>query len=367
MDTFRICAFETKYTGAEDALRAIFQAGMPANLTLRELDDPPPADSSLSTLDPGSGFLHVICSCVQKEQLSLASSFVDILFEFGASWILLDSKNRTPGCICLERELPYNFYEKFVRAGVRSEIFLSKMLEDESSDDLETQEEHGPEDNQSRFLHDSLKYTPSRLETSEQDGVMMDWEKPIMKRSAEKIVQQGATVLNIGFGLGIIDTYIQQRKPARHYIVEAHPDVLAKMRESGWYDNPKIVVLEGTWRNVLPRLIDRNITFDGIYYDTFSEHYRDMKDLFDLICGLLSFEGVFSYFNGLGADRQICYDVYKEVVRFDIQDYGLEVKYENLSVDLSASEFNGLKRPYFNVKEYALPLITFMTDELDSE
>ena len=60
-------------------------------------------------------------------------------------------------------------------------------------------------------------------------------------------------VLNVGFGLGIvrflylfvdypliyhsslkIDTLFQSLCPARHVIIEAHPDVLAHMRTTGW-------------------------------------------------------------------------------------------------------------------------------------
>lgn len=36
---------------------------------------------------------------------------------------------------------------------------------------------------------------------------------------------QGGDVLNVGFGLGIIDTAIQSHRPRSHTIIEAHPDV----------------------------------------------------------------------------------------------------------------------------------------------
>jgi len=35
----------------------------------------------------------------------------------------------------------------------------------------------------------------------------------------------GRAVLNIGFGMGIVDNALQRRKPSRHVIVEAHPAV----------------------------------------------------------------------------------------------------------------------------------------------
>jgi type IV protein arginine methyltransferase len=49
-----------------------------------------------------------------------------------------------------------------------------------------------------------------------------------MKRHAEIICPtKGLHVLNVGFGMGIIDSYIQERhEPASHTIIEAHPDVV---------------------------------------------------------------------------------------------------------------------------------------------
>lgn len=41
-------------------------------------------------------------------------------------------------------------------------------------------------------------------------------------------------VLNIGFGMGLVDSALQSRKPKRHVIVEAHPDVWQRMIEDGW-------------------------------------------------------------------------------------------------------------------------------------
>ena len=39
----------------------------------------------------------------------------------------------------------------------------------------------------------------------------------------------GGDVLNVGFGLGLVDLAIQSNNPRSHTIVEAHPDVLRKV------------------------------------------------------------------------------------------------------------------------------------------
>jgi len=41
-------------------------------------------------------------------------------------------------------------------------------------------------------------------------GVMMDWEAPLMKRHAEIICEGRGDVLNIGFGMGIVDGCIAE-------------------------------------------------------------------------------------------------------------------------------------------------------------
>lgn len=362
MDCFELCAFRTPQEGAADALRLILGAGMPVNIRVGELRE----DSG--DFDPYAGLLHLVCTYANPETTELAVQFIDILLEYGANWMLLDGHNRTPGDIAYDLQKP-ELYAKLVRAGVTSEIVLQKLLEDndDSEDEEEQQQQLGFTDTQSNpvegtqsvFLKNQLEFDNHTLQTSEQDGVMMDWETPIMKRSAELITREGSAVLNIGFGMGIIDTFIQELKPRTHYIVEAHPQVLAKMREWGWYEKPGVVILEGTWKQQLPKLLDQGIQFDGIYYDTFSEHYKDMLLLFDRIVGLLSFDGVFSYFNGLGADRQICYDVYKQVAMFNLKDYGLQVEFEEIPVNVEQSTWDGIKREYFKLKSYALPKVTF--------
>ena len=43
-------------------------------------------------------------------------------------------------------------------------------------------------------------------------------------------------VLNVGFGMGIIDGALQRRGPGEHVIIEAHPRVYEAMQAAGWTD-----------------------------------------------------------------------------------------------------------------------------------
>ena len=59
------------------------------------------------------------------------------------------------------------------------------------------------------------------------------------------------------------------------------------MKIDGWYEKPNVIILEGRWQDKLNGLLssssssEASVFFDGIYYDTFLEHYQDMLELFD--------------------------------------------------------------------------------------
>ncbi len=61
--------------------------------------------------------------------------------------------------------------------------------------------------------------------------------------------------------------------------------------------------------------------YDAIYFDTLGEDYSQLCDFFtEYVPGLLESKGVFSFFNGQGANRRICYDIYKSVVVAPLRD-----------------------------------------------
>ena len=43
---------------------------------------------------------------------------------------------------------------------------------------------------------------------------------------------------------------------------------------------------------------------------------------------------MFGFFHGLGADRQICYDVYTKVAEVHLSDAGLDVDWIDVDVDM---------------------------------
>jgi protein arginine N-methyltransferase 2 len=83
---------------------------------------------------------------------------------------------------------------------------------------------------------------------------------------------------------------------------------------------------EGRWQDILPKLVAQGVVLDGIYYDTFAEDYAALKEFFaEYVVQLLAPDGVFGWYNGLGADRQICYDVYTKVRHVRLVQDGVTV------------------------------------------
>ena len=137
------------------------------------------------------------------------------------------------------------------------------------------------------FLASRLRYEGTegdeRCVDSEGNGVMMGWELPIMQETARLLCLDRASldappaegegadddyaVLNVGFGLGLVDKELQKCKPKRHTIIEPHPDVLAFARSRGWYEMQGVTIFEGTWQEYIKAFEagDVQAEFDAIY------------------------------------------------------------------------------------------------------
>ncbi|KPV75103.1 uncharacterized protein RHOBADRAFT_53135 [Rhodotorula graminis WP1] len=207
------------------------------------------------------------------------------------------------------------------------------------------------------FTHDS-RGQPIALD-AEGNGVMMGWESGIMHQTARRMCEpawgdrrdkswaelhseeegdrEKLRVMNVGFGLGIIDTYLQEYHPTQHLVIEPHPDVLAFARENGWYDKPGVRFYEGTWKDYLKALEagdEEYVGWDGVYFDTYSEHYADLHAFFQTLPDLLSTSpnARFSFFHGLGATSRLLYDVYTSVSEMHLREIGLATDWSEVDV-----------------------------------
>ena len=339
----------------------------------------------------------------EEREMEAAVKTVKLLLQNGAIWNDVDKNNETPGCVALRLGMK-ELYEIMVDAGVRAEILLNRLdeyqqladtgdSEDASEDGVEAQggqdatpevaeqqdtnshpgttpvgsattdPDLSPEPKNEDYLQSTLRFQDGRILDNDNNGVMMAWETSIMKRTADLLLAElELRVLNIGHGMGIIDTFFQEKSPSFHHIIEAHPAVLAHMKEEGWYNKPHVTIHEGRWQDVVPKIMEQGILFDAIYFDTFAEGYKALHDFFsDSVLGLLEDKGKWGFFNGLGADRQICYDVYRKAVEMDLFEAGFNTEWEIMEVPkMDEAEWEGVKRRYWALDEYKLPICEFI-------
>ena len=147
------------------------------------------------------------------------------------------------------------------------------------------------------YLNQKLTYTnDGRLLDEKGYAVMMEWEAEIMRVQARTIAASRGDILNVGFGMGFIDSFIQTKHaPRTHWIIEAHPDVQKNMIQNGWLKQPHVRCIFAKWQDV----VDYLPKFDGIYFDTWEE---SMQPFVEKLPTILRKGGVFSYFNNPGPE-----------------------------------------------------------------
>ena len=209
--------------------------------TLRGLLDAPP-DSMTSVeaanmVDPGRGWTLLHAAVVtqfenasQRGQQAAdveetgkpsqqAEDTLHLLLQNGAIWNALDLKNKTPGCLA-QGEGCRRLYDILVEAGVRAELLFGKLDEYEMLAEEDVDEGEGEEDQAAlvdgeegktpeievtpvekageaaqpaeqgadaeddltneKYLSKSLKFQANRILDSENNAVMMEWERHIM-------------------------------------------------------------------------------------------------------------------------------------------------------------------------------------------
>ena len=171
------------------------------------------------------------------------------------------------------------------------------------------------------FLRSKLTWSTGedgkeRVLDEDGNGVMMGWEEPLMVAHVQAVKDrlkdkmdrgEEISVLNIGFGLGIvslangpagiirqsraerpapdpqIDTLLQDElHPTRHTIIEAHPSVLSHIRSTPFHEKTGVEILPGRWQDwckgdQLAELIGKSAGgagYDFVFIDTFAEDYE---------------------------------------------------------------------------------------------
>ena len=93
-----------------------------------------------------------------------------------------------------------------------------------------------------------------------------------------------------------------------------------------WDKKPGVRILFGRWQEKLSEI--QEVQYDGIFFDTYSEHYVDMQDFHEELPNMLREGGVYSFFNGLGASTNAFFHtVYCRLVELELKKCGFQTSY----------------------------------------
>ncbi|THU46790.1 hypothetical protein C4D60_Mb09t08600 [Musa balbisiana] len=274
------------------------------------------------------------------------------LLSAGAPWNALSPSNISAGDLAME----YAHQEAFdvlLNAGIQAELVLGTIAR--------VAERNGEKEGGGlNYLEDRVSFSEDKLMDSESKAVMMEWERPLMEAHARAVCGGGGKVLNVGFGMGLVDEAIQRYGPVEHTIVEAHPEVYERMLRSGWGKKENVKIVFGRWQGVLPQLE----SYDGIFFDTYGEYYEDLRQFHQHLPRLLKPGGVYSYFNGLCGDNAFFHVVYCQLVALELGNLGYSTQFIPLPVKdcLTEEVWEGVKRKYWQLDTYYLPVCQPLSD-----
>lgn len=338
--------------------------------TLKQLLDAAPEEANLAAAcDEETGVTALMISASMGH-----AEAVELLLERGGVWNAQDRKGRTAGEHAIDAEY-YAVAETILDHAVCCELILGAAAR--RTREAERNEENVRE-REEAYLRGAVKYVDDdtdggdvRLVDENNDGVMMAWEAPIMEAHAEAMMasaatdddeQNGLAILNVGYGLGLIDKAIRRRKPRVHAIIEAHPDVLKRMQKDGFVDGARGVrVFPGKWQDVIAAattgLLGDDEKFDCIFFDTYGEYYHDMADFHALLPSLLKTGGIYSFFNGLAPDNIFFQAVYARIIELELKRMDIKAEFVRLEIQRPEGDtWLGVRQRYYYNDYYYMPL-----------
>lgn len=179
------------------------------------------------------------------------------------------------------------------------------------------------------YLNNPIYYKDDKLLSDHVNfPIMGQHEELIMKESAEVVCQNGGKILNVGFGMGIIDTFIRNNNPTEHHIVDVHPGVINKAKEMGF--DKAAILYESDWRDLIKQWNDQNIQFDGIYFDTIILDWErsEWDDFAKVVDTILAPNGIFCFFNN--SATKYSQELWKILKELKYRMYSKQVPYSDI-------------------------------------
>jgi|ERR1712194_87883 len=172
--------------------------------------------------------------------------------------------------------------------------------------------------------------------------VMEQWEQPYMAKLAEVASSKGGKILEVGFGLGLSATAIQNsgNEIVEHIIIEANADVIARGKDWAKSQKHKVTFMHGLWQEVVASLPDGEL--DGVLYDPYplnaAEQHIHQFDFIKQVRSKLKPSGILTYCNltsigVLKGQHKEWEDLWKETQVPHIKDCGYpKYSYETFSI-----------------------------------
>jgi ferredoxin-fold anticodon binding domain-containing protein len=139
-----------------------------------------------------------------------------------------------------------------------------------------------------------LVFQEERITTKENleySDIAVKWFDPVMRRVSEILTEKNGDILEIGFGMGILSNYIQEKNVKSHTIFEINKKIYENALE--WAKNkPNVNLILGDWYENLDLINSKK--YDGIYYDADCKNGYRFREL--VVDKSLKEDGVFSYF-----------------------------------------------------------------------
>ena len=123
------------------------------------------------------------------------------------------------------------------------------------------------------YLTTEAVYTRDSLRIGD-EYVMHEWERPLIRKMVEDLkLTPDDRLLEIGFGMGISASILQEFGPASHTIVEPHPQVLVQAER--WKGSRTNIQLHlGYWQQLDPGAQ----RYSAIFFDPFADDMAAVDD-----------------------------------------------------------------------------------------
>jgi len=132
------------------------------------------------------------------------------------------------------------------------------------------------------------------------EPIMERWETPYMASLAKVATSNNGIVLEVGFGMAISATFVQNYPIDKHIIIEGNQTVFERLKKFAKTAEIPVEPMFGLWQDVASSIPDNSL--DGILFDTYPFTEEDLKITFAVpffaeAYRLLKTGGIFTYFS----------------------------------------------------------------------